>query len=145
MNTGIPASHSPAGLAQRIEFPAYGAHNGKLTVFEGRGTVPFEIRRVFSVVAGRGANRGAHAHHRCTQLLVCLSGRVRLTCFDGAATEHNDLEPGGVGILVPPGVWATQEYLEDSSVVIVFCDREFEPDDYIRDYQEFLGVKAAKK
>lgn len=57
--------------------------------------------------------------------------------------EQDYLEPGGVGILVPPGIWATQEYLDDSSVVIVFCDREFEPGDYIRDYQEFLSVKAA--
>ena len=143
MSTNIIGSRSPAELAHRIEFPMYGAHNGNLTVFEGRSTVPFEIRRVFSVVADRGANRGAHAHRCCTQLLVCLSGRVRLTCFDGVSTERVYLEPGGIGILVPPGVWATQEYMDDASVVIVFCDREFEPDDYVRDYQEFLSMKAA--
>lgn len=129
-------------IMKRIEFPVYSAINGDLTVFEAGKTIPFEIRRVFSVVANRNARRGAHAHHRCSQLFVCVSGRIRVTCSDGKVTERIDLETSQAGVLVTPGIWATQEYLEDRSTMIVFCDREYEPEDYIRDYEEFLRLKV---
>lgn len=128
-----------------IEFPAYSDPNGMLTVFEAEKTVPFPMKRVFSVTAGRGSKRGDHAHIRCAQLVVCVTGRVRLSCFDGEVAEEAILESSHNGVLIPPGTWATQEYLQDNSTILVFCDRIYEAEDYIRDYQEFLRMKAAKK
>lgn len=127
-----------------IEFPVYADPNGVLSVFEAEATVPFPIRRVFSVTAGPGSKRGEHSHIRCSQLVVCITGRIRLSCFDGKTVDNAVLEGGHTGVLIPPGIWATQEYLEDNSTIIVFCDRVYEADDYIRDYQQFLEVKAAK-
>jgi len=132
---------------KRIAFPVYNDPNGVLTVYEGLGRqekVPFPIARVFTVLANRGNVRGRHAHYRCTQLLVCLSGAILVTCFDGMNTEKVVLESSGEGILIPPTIWTTQEYQKDNSVLMVFCDREYEPEDYIRDYQTFLDLKSGK-
>src|SRR6185295_19080659 len=98
---------------ENITFPVYDDPNGILAVFEGAAgaaTVPFSITRVFTVFANKGAVRGKHAHYRCTQLLVCLSGAILVTCFDGTNTKEVVLESSGEGVLIPPRVWATQEY-----------------------------------
>ena len=132
---------------EKITFPTFSETNGTLSVFEGaEGTanVPFSIARVYTVYANKGAVRGKHAHYRCTQLLVCLSGEILVTCFDGRLTEKALLESNGAGILIPPGIWATQEYQKDNSVMMVLCDRRYEPEDYIRDSQMFVNFKLGK-
>lgn len=132
---------------QKINFPIYDDPNGVLAVFEGAAgsaKVPFSIARVFTVIANKGSVRGDHAHYRCTQLLVCISGAILVTCFDGRVTEKALLESGGEGILIPPGIWATQEYQKDNSVMMVLCDRSYEPEDYIRDSRMFVDLKLGK-
>ncbi|EMJ92094.1 WxcM-like domain protein [Leptospira alstonii serovar Sichuan str. 79601] len=42
------------------------------------------------------------------------------------------------GLLIPPGIWSTQQYLDLGSVLLVLCDRGYEDEDYIRNYDEFL-------
>ena len=127
-----------------VEFPIYKDPNGVLSVFEAKASIPFAINRVFSVTAGQGSRRGEHSHIRCSQLVVCIAGSIRLSCFDGESMEEAVLDSGHIGVLIPPGIWATQEYLEDNSTIIVFCDRVYEADDYIRDHEQFLRMKAGK-
>ncbi|EMY76157.1 WxcM-like domain protein [Leptospira weilii serovar Ranarum str. ICFT] len=42
------------------------------------------------------------------------------------------------GLLIPPGIWSTQQYLNINSVLLVLCDRGYEAEDYIRNYDKFL-------
>jgi len=132
---------------QKLTFPVYKDPNGILTVFEGpvgSAKVPFPIARTFTVLANKGDIRGEHAHYQCTQLLVCLSGGILVSCSDGTKTEKVLLESSGEGILIPPLTWAIQEYQKDNSVMMVLCDRVYEPEDYIRDHDTFLHLKSRK-
>ena len=114
---------------------------GILRVFEAE-TVPIKVERVFTVVnAWGGAKRGQHAHMKCNQLLCCVSGAVKLICDNGNSRTEIMLKPDSEAVLVPNGVWAEQEYLQDKSVIIVFCDQPYDEDDYIRDYGEYLHWK----
>lgn len=131
----------------KIQFPVFYDKNGSLAVFESgvSGGVPFTISRVFTVIANAGDVRGKHAHYRCSQLLICLSGRIRIECFDGSEWSKVFLEKCGEGVLIPPGIWASQEYLGDDSVMMVMCDRGYDEEDYIRDYQTFIKYKAGNR
>jgi len=120
-----------------IAFKTFEAPSGVLCVYETGQQVPFVMQRVFTVTAKPGHARGDHAHRRCTQLLVCVSGKVRVHCDNGTTTSEYLLDSMGAGLLVPPGVWAKEEYLGDSAVLMVLCDRAYEADDYIRDYGDF--------
>ena len=42
-----------------------------------------------------------------------------------------------MGLLVPPGIWASEKYVDNAAVLMVLCDRGYEADDYIRDYNDF--------
>jgi len=118
---------------------------GILRVFKSEN-IPFEVKRVFSVVnAKMGAKRGQHAHKQCNQLICCIAGEVNLICDDGESQTERLLSPRTDAIWVPCGVWAEQDYQKDNSMIIVFCDQDYDESDYIRNYEEFLYWKREKK
>lgn len=128
----------------KIRFDEFKDANGVLCVYESARQVPFDIRRVFTVTARAGDSRGDHAHKKCTQLLVCLSGVIDVACDDGNKATEYSLNNMGDGLLIPPGIWARQKYVDEGSVLMVLCDRGYEADDYIRDYnvfKKFVGHK----
>ena len=43
-----------------------------------------------------------------------------------------------MGLYIPSGIWAEQHYKTMNAALTVLCDRSYEPDDYIREYSEFL-------
>ena len=132
-------------LATPIHVQKYTDVNGVLCVFESGRHVPFDIRRVFTVSARAGDVRGDHAHKRCTQLLVCVSGKIRVTCDDGSVVTEHHLDNMGLGLLIPPGIWAKEDYMVDGAVLMVLCDRGYEAEDYIRDYHDFKTFLESKE
>jgi dTDP-4-dehydrorhamnose 3,5-epimerase-like enzyme len=124
-----------------IQFKTYEDVNGMLCAYERGQSIPFDIRRVFTVVAMAGNTRGEHAHKRCAQVLICLSGKIRVSCDDGSEVTRHLLDGMGTGLHVPPGIWAVEEYLTDGAVLMVLCDRPYEADDYIRDYEAFRASR----
>ncbi|EKO08753.1 FdtA/QdtA family cupin domain-containing protein [Leptospira interrogans] len=128
-----------------IRFPFFTEENGSLNVYESGKQVPFLIRRVFTVTANVNDIRGEHSHRKCSQLLICTSGKIKITCDNGSFVTEYLLENMNDGLLIPPGIWATQQYLDVNSVLLVLCDRGYEVEDYIRNYDEFLAwVKNQK-
>ena len=123
--------------AALINFLTYGNSDGTLSVYECGKQVPFDIRRVFTVSARKNDVRGNHAHKKCTQLLVCISGKILVSCDDGSVSTQYLLDNMSMGLLVPPGIWTSEEYVDNAAVLMVLCDRGYEADDYIRDYNDF--------
>jgi dTDP-4-dehydrorhamnose 3,5-epimerase-like enzyme len=121
-----------------INFPHHFEKNGDLIVMEGNKHVPFPISRVFVVRAPKNEIRGQHAHKECTQLLICHSGSVEVICDDGENRTNYLLNRPNLGLLIPPGIWAQQTYLTENSFLTVLCDRPYEAEDYIREYDEFI-------
>lgn len=114
---------------------------GSLFVVEG-ANLPFEIKRTFIVKARKGEVRGEHAHWRCSQMLLAVNGRVQLKVFDGVEWHEFLLENLEQGIVIPPLHWAVQRYLDDNSILLVHCDREFDENEYIRVFDDFRRATA---
>lgn len=128
----------------QISFPNFLANNGELCVYEGESSVPFAIKRVFTVAAPLNSDRGQHAHKECIQLLVCLSGKVLVTCDDGIKKTEHYLEDMNSGLLIPAGIWAEQKYLTENTLMMVFCSLPYAESDYLRDYQAFKLFKISR-
>lgn len=120
-----------------MNFSSFIDENGILCVYEGEKDIPFAVRRIFTVSAKEGDVRGMHAHKRCKQLLVCSFGKIRVVCDVGLEKYEFELSAPSGGLLIPEGVWSSQEYLVDNSVLMVFCDHSYQESDYIRDFEEF--------
>jgi dTDP-4-dehydrorhamnose 3,5-epimerase-like enzyme len=125
-----------------VELPRHTADNGELVVIEEGHALPFVARRMFTVRAPEQAIRGRHAHKQCSQFLICVHGHIDVLCDDGKNTARFVLNNGSTGLLIPAGVWATETYIENDSVLSVLCDRRYEQDDYLRDYEQFLQWRA---
>ena len=82
--------------------------------------------------------RGEHAHRQCKQLLSCLRGSVTVLVDDGANRQEFLLETPEVAVYVPPMVWCVQYQYTNDAILLVLASELYDPDDYIRDYDEFL-------
>lgn len=118
---------------------------GILRVYED-DKIPFPIKRVFTVTnAFGGSQRGMHAHIKCNQLLCCVSGKVEVICKNGVEKLSLLITPDSFSYFIPSGIWAEQNYLNDNSSIIVFCDQPYDELDYIRNYSEYLKWKKSIK
>lgn len=112
---------------------------GSLTAAEFSG-LPFAPQRLFTVYDVPSESvRGAHAHRECAQFLVCLTGGVSCLVDDGSVREEVRLESPSVGLHIPPMIWGTQWRYSRDAMLLVLASHPYDPDDYIRDYEEFLA------
>jgi len=128
-----------------IELPFHVDDRGRLVVIEGENNVPFSIQRVFSASAQAGEIRGNHAHKKCSQFMVCVSGAIEVICDNGIEETTYQLDSPSVGLNVEPGIWAKEKYLTENAVLVVLCDRHYEEEDYIHSYDEFKTYTKIKK
>ena len=122
-----------------LELRRFTEENGTVTVFE-EGAIPFPVVRAFLVEANVGETRGDHAHRRCQQLLLAVSGGVTVISTNGQTERVHQLTNSGTGLVVPAMIWATQKYIEPNSQLLVICDQIFDEEDYIRDFEEFTSL-----
>lgn len=127
-----------------VRFAQYD-NGGILTVYPtGSEAVPFFIERVFSIAGvSTGGKRADHAHRRCTQLHVCITGQVTMHLTDGTDRRRVRLTSNGVGALVPPLIWSRLVFDHPGTSLIVICDEPYDDADYIRDWREFVELKCA--
>jgi dTDP-4-dehydrorhamnose 3,5-epimerase-like enzyme len=130
------------GVPSLIELASHRRADGEVVVAESGAEVPFRIERMFALAAPRGARRGHHAHRRCSQFMICVSGKVDVVCEDGRKKSTFVLNRRNQALLVPPGIWNIVEFCREDSVLVVLCDRVYEADDYIHDYAEFLSFRG---
>ncbi len=135
-----PAS-SPVSGVEVVELPVISDLHGKLAVGEiGRG-LPFQPKRYFVVydVPSREV-RGEHAHRTLHQFLVCLRGACSIVVEDGKSREEYRLDTPSLGLHIGPMVWASQSNFSPDATLLVLASEQYDPEDYIRDYGEFLSA-----
>ncbi len=108
---------------------------GLMTVVSKKD-VPIKIVRVFTISA-KNAERGFHAHKKCNQFIVCVEGSLKLIVDDTHSKKEIKLDTSSDGVLIPNGIWSYQTYLNSQTLINVYCDRAYEEDDYIRNYDDY--------
>jgi len=112
---------------------------GDLSAIEWEKQLPFTPKRAFFVYNVTNSSvRGEHAHKICHQFLLCVHGTVSVVVDDGNYREEFRLNEPHIGIYIPPGVWGIQYKSSSDAVLFVLASHEYDPDDYIRDYNEYL-------
>jgi dTDP-4-dehydrorhamnose 3,5-epimerase-like enzyme len=125
--------------------PIVNDHRGSLAFAEYESSLPFVVRRVFFVFdVPAGETRGNHAHKSVHQLLVCVKGCCSITVDDGRTRENLRLEHPTMGVHLPPRVWASQHEFSPDAVLLVLSSDNYDPNEYIRDYEEFLKLAAGR-
>ncbi|HJQ67360.1 MAG TPA: WxcM-like domain-containing protein [Blastocatellia bacterium] len=101
--------------------------------------LPFVPRRYFIIFKVPSKEvRGEHAHRRLHQFLICVKGSCSVVVDDGSTRGELLLDSPEVGLHVPPMTWTTQYKYSEDAVLLVLASDVYEPEDYIRDYDEFM-------
>ena len=135
-----------AGGAALIRLHAVFEKRGHLTVGQlGKG-LPFVPRRFFVISEVPDADiRGEHAHRALHQFLVCLAGSVVAEVSDGKRSRAITLDCPQVGLHVPPMVWGVQHHYSPDAILLVLASSEYDPADYIRDFDRFVALQKGKR
>ncbi len=121
-----------------IQLPKIEDDRGNLSFFENNAQIPFEIRRVFWVydVPG-GEQRGGHAYRNTQEFIIALSGSFDVVLSDGHEEKKITLNRSYYGLFIPKMVWRQFENFSTNALALISSDRLFEPDEYIRNLNEF--------
>jgi dTDP-4-dehydrorhamnose 3,5-epimerase-like enzyme len=121
----------------------YSEKGGKLVPVHTSDDFDFSIKRFFYVFdVPDNDTRGKHAHHRCDQILIAVSGTVDVLVRDGTREATHTLNRPNKALWIPPGIWAEETYCEDS-VLLVLCSHRYARADYMNDWEEFKQWKAS--
>jgi hypothetical protein len=129
-----------------VRSPIIGDLRGDLMAREVGKGLPFAPVRFFVVhnVPSKEV-RGEHAHRVCEQLLVCLCGAVAVLVDDGRRREELTLDSPELGLYLPPLVWGVQYKYTPDAMLLVLASQPYDPADYIRDYDQFLAERRARR
>jgi len=122
-------------------FPWIKDLRGDLSVGLFKRDIPFVPKRyflVFDVPTQRV--RGEHAHKKCQQFMICVKGTCSVVAEDGLRREEFRLDKPNLGLYVPPMIWAVQYKHSHEAVLLVFTSEDYDPADYIREYDTWRNL-----
>lgn len=112
---------------------------GTLGVVESFPDLGFGFDRFYFLTnVPEGASRGAHAHKKLRQCLICLSGSVVIDLCDSEQRYSFELSSHDQALIIPPGYWRDLRNFSGNCVVGVLASKLYDETDYIRDFDMFL-------
>lgn len=125
-----------------IELGKHHGATGNITVVENGRVIDFDIKRVFYIydIPG-GVTRGAHAHKTLCELIVAATGSFEVRVFDGEREKVFLLNHPSKALYLPCGVWEELRNFSSGSIALVLASTPYTPEDYFRDFDEFLKYR----
>jgi len=127
---------------EMLEFTEKGDERGHLVIVEGNQDIPFDIQRIFYIY-GSDADvvRGQHANRRTEFVLINVAGTSKVRVRDGKGNEAlYSLNRPHTGIYLPNMIWKDMLDFSEDSVLLVLASEHYDPEEYIRDYDEFVRI-----
>ena len=128
---------------QMLEFQEKGDERGNLIVCEGEGQdIPFSIKRIFYIYGSvPGVVRGQHANRETEFVIINVAGSSKIKVEDGKGNEAVFiLNRPRTGVYIPPMIWKEMYDFSEDSVLLCLASEHYKPDEYIRDYEDFLKI-----
>jgi dTDP-4-dehydrorhamnose 3,5-epimerase-like enzyme len=129
-------------MVSMLEFSQKGDERGHMVVVEGLKDIPFEIKRIFYIYGSdKNVVRGQHANRESEFVLINVAGTSKVRVKDGKGNEAvYSLNRPHTGIYLPQMVWKDMYDFSEDSVLLVVASTEYNADEYIRDYDEFVKI-----
>lgn len=126
---------------KRMRFKQLGDERGHLVVIEGSKDIPFEIARIFYIYGSDNeVIRGQHANRDSEFVLINVSGKSKVKIDYGNSEEIIELNEPHMGVYIPKMIWKEMYDFSEDSVLLVLSNFKYNPDEYIRDYNEYLSL-----
>lgn len=102
-------------------------------------STPFAVERIYIVRDVPGdVTRGKHAYAELEELVIAVAGSCSMVLDDGSTRKEYRLNDPTKGLFVGKMVWREMFDYSPDCVLLVLASDHFKPDDYIRNYADFL-------
>jgi dTDP-4-amino-4,6-dideoxygalactose transaminase len=113
---------------------------GSLIPIDAINDLPFDIKRIFYIKNLDNIPRGFHAHKKCEQILVPITGSFTLNLeYKNRTKQSFHLDKDNEGIYIPLLTWLDMENFSIDCIIMVICSYKYNEEEYIRNYEDFLS------
>ena len=111
---------------------------GHLTPIECGQEIPFDVHRIYYIYGvDQAARRGYHSHRDLEQVLICLSGSVKILVKTPEKEEIVLLDSPSKGLYIGPMIWREMFEFSEHATLLVLASRHYDESDYLRDDQQY--------
>jgi len=129
------------GLVKELSFKIRGDDRGSLIALESSRDIPFEVKRIYYIFGTKeGIARGFHAHKTLKQVLIAVSGSVRIHCETSNNSQDIWLDSPSKGLYIDGLVWREMHDFSQGAFLVVLASELYTEADYIRNYDMFKQV-----
>ena len=127
-----------------LDLPKILDKRGNLSIIQEIENIPFKIKRIYWIydVPG-GERRGGHAYKKNQEFIVALSGSFDVVLDDGNCEKVFFFFCSYYGIYVPQGIWRKMQNFSTNALALVLSSTNYDPDDYILEYIDFVQSKKS--
>ena len=130
---------------KKFTFKKYKKKSGTLIPFSLTKNIPFKTKRIFIIYGNKNFTRGNHAHYKCSQFLIPVYGSMDVQYENNKEKVSRKLTYlNKSGLLLKPKTWCKIKFKTNHSILMVFCDKEYDFNDYIEKYNDFLKIIRKK-
>ena len=128
-----------------IKLKSFTKKSGTLVPINFNNKFPIKVKRIFYIYGKKNKYRGDHAHKKCKQLFIPVSGNIALIMKKNDKKKTIVLNSkNNRAFLVPNLIWCRLKFLTKNAIVLVVCDRKYEFNDYIGNYTNFKKIEKSK-
>lgn len=129
-----------------VSLPKFLDARGNLSFVQNTTHIPFSIKRVYWVYDVPGGEcRGGHAYIQNEEFIIALSGSMDVVVDDGSQKKTYSLNRSYFGLYIPRGLWREMNNFSTNAVALELASTEYNPSDYVMDYNKFLNLKKDGK
>ena len=130
---------------QKVKFKSFKKKSGTLIAFSLKKSFPINVKRIFIINGKKNFIRGDHAHKKCSQFLFPVLGKIKIECISKKEKKSIILDfKKKEGYLLKPMTWCKIKFLTKNAILMVVCDKEYEFEDYIEKFDDFLKIMNRK-
>lgn len=130
-----------------IRFEEKKSSLGSLVAIQDPDSIPFGIQRVYYIygVASDTYRRGFHAHQDLEQVLICVSGSVKVLVKTPDEAKIFHLDDPSTGLYIGKMLWREMFEFSKDAVLLVLASRKYDEKDYYRDYEVYEKAYMAQR
>ena len=126
---------------QIINYKSFPEKSGTLTPFYIGKHFPksFKFRRFFFLYGKKKYLRADHAHEKCSQILIPIIGKIKVTTYCNKIKKIFILSPKkGKALKVSLHTWINIKFYNDGDCLLTLCDYKYDKKEYISNFKDFL-------
>lgn len=126
-----------------IDIPSHEDERGVLSSIEELTTVPIEIRRIFYIHQVT-QDRGGHANIDTDQILIPVSGSLKIRLYDKTSSMVYVLDDPKKGLFIPRMIFLEMFDFKEGTVCLVLANTPYDHTQYIRSKEEYFSLTGSE-